>query len=61
MFGKTNVSKVRKTYPKGTKIRLIHVDDCGQIHVAWETGSSLALIPDVDQLQIASQISANIS
>ena len=25
------------------------VDDIGQIHVAWENGSSLAINPDVDE------------
>ena len=34
--------------PSGTKGEVMFVDDIGQIHVKWETGSSLALIPSVD-------------
>ena len=34
--------------PCGTKGTVMFVDDIGQIHVKWETGSSLALIPSVD-------------
>ena len=32
----------------GTKGTVMFVDDIGQIHVKWENGSSLALIPSVD-------------
>jgi len=28
------------------------VDDANQIHIFWENGSSLALIPDVDEFEI---------
>lgn len=34
--------------PSGTTGEVIFVDDIGQIHVKWENGSSLALIPGVD-------------
>ena len=34
--------------PSGTTGEVTFVDDIGQIHVKWETGSSLALIPGVD-------------
>ena len=34
--------------PSGTKGTVMFVDDIGQIHVKWENGSSLALIPNVD-------------
>lgn len=65
------VKKLREKYPKGTRIRLIHmseeiaqavpagtigivtnVDYIGTIHMAWETGSSLGLIPEVDEFEI---------
>lgn len=36
----------------GTKGIVAFVDDIGQIHVRWETGSSLALIPGVDEFHI---------
>ena len=31
------------------------VDDAGQIHMKWETGSSLAIIPGVDVFRIVSK------
>ncbi len=31
------------------------VDDAGQIHMKWETGSSLAVIPGVDVFRIVSE------
>ena len=70
MFGVTQkqVERLRQEYPKGTRLKLISmedpqgvpegtvgevelVDDIGQIHVRWETGSGLALIPEVDRFQ----------
>lgn len=35
--------------PEGMKGTVFYVDDAGQIQVHWENGSSLALIPGVDQ------------
>lgn len=29
-----------------------HVDDIGTIHVAWETGGSLGLVPGVDRFRV---------
>ena len=37
--------------PEGTAGEVELVDDSGQIHVRWETGSGLALIPEVDRFQ----------
>ena len=34
--------------PAGTRGKVIEVDDAGTVHVAWDTGSSLGLIPGVD-------------
>lgn len=34
--------------PKGTVGTVAFVDDAGQIHMKWSNGSSLALVPDVD-------------
>ncbi len=34
--------------PAGTKGTVDYVDDAGQIHMSWDNGRSLALIPDVD-------------
>ena len=32
----------------GTRGIVRHVDDAGQVHVAWATGSTLAIIPGTD-------------
>ena len=37
--------------PEGTVGEVELVDDIGQIHVRWETGSGLAMIPEVDRFQ----------
>lgn len=37
--------------PEGTVGVVDFIDDAGQIHMRWETGSCLALIPGVDQFQ----------
>ena len=37
--------------PAGTKGTVVHVDDIGSIHIAWETGSTLAVIPGVDMVR----------
>lgn len=34
--------------PPGTKGTVMHVDALGQIHVNWDNGSQLALIPGED-------------
>ena len=60
------VEKLKKEYPKGTKVQLvamddfqappigtkgtvIGVDDTGSIMVAWDNGSSLNVVYDVDK------------
>ena len=37
--------------PKGIKGKVIHVDDIGGIHIAWETGSTLGVVPGVDMVR----------
>lgn len=37
---------------KGLEGTIDYVDDAPQIHVNWENGSSLALIPEVDKFEI---------
>ena len=32
-----------------------HIDDAGSIHMRWENGSSLALIPEIDSFQTVSK------
>lgn len=38
--------------PVGTIGEIIVIDDMGSIHVNWQNGSTLALIPDVDSWEI---------
>lgn len=38
--------------PDGTKGIVTHIDDEAQIHVKWDTGSTLAVIPDEDEYTI---------
>ena len=30
-----------------------HIDDMGSIHLKWQNGSSLAIIPEVDSFRVA--------
>lgn len=41
--------------PSGTIGTVEFVDDAGQIHVVWETGSSLALILGEDSFEVLKQ------
>lgn len=38
--------------PSGTDGTVEYVDDANQIHMNWENGSSLALIPDLDEFEV---------
>ena len=38
-----------KQMPKGLRGVVTHIDDAAQIHVRWQNGSSLAIIPEVDK------------
>lgn len=38
--------------PTGTYGTVYHIDDLGTIHVSWENGSGLGLIPGVDEFEI---------
>lgn len=37
--------------PVGTKGKVLFVDDIGTIHVAWENGSTLGVLPDEDTIR----------
>jgi hypothetical protein len=39
----------------GTVGVVTHIDDAGSIHMRWENGSSLALIPEIDSFQTVSE------
>ena len=45
---RNQVEFIRQTYPPNTRILLQHMDDIGQIGVAWDNGRSLSLIPGMD-------------
>ena len=42
------IEMVGEKLPSGLKGRVTLVDDIGQIHVDWDNGSTLALIPGLD-------------
>ena len=48
--------KDRWPVPAGTLGTVERIDDDGQLHMIWETGSSLALDPDVDQFETLGSI-----
>jgi len=37
--------------PEGTKGTVKHVDDLGQIHMEWDNGRTLAIVPGVDSFR----------
>ena len=41
--------------PPGTEGTVTLVDDIGSIHTRWDNGSSLALVPEVDDFIIVSK------
>jgi hypothetical protein len=45
-----------KPVPSGTEGTVNHVDDLGQIHVKWDNGSTLALIPETDEFELVNNI-----
>lgn len=50
---KSKTNPYDQVIPPGTIGSVKYVDDAGTIHVKWENGSSLGLIPNVDEFQIA--------
>ena len=51
------ISMRDEKYPilPGTVGEVTHIDDVGSIHMRWENGSSLALIPEIDSFQTVSE------
>ena len=41
--------------PVGTIGEVTMIDDMGSVHVNWQNGSTLALIPDVDSWEILNE------
>jgi len=48
------ISMRDEKYPilPGTIGEVTHIDDLGSIHMKWQNGSSLALIPEVDSFKV---------
>lgn len=48
------ISMRNEKYPvlPGTVGEVTHIDDAGSVHVKWQNGSSLALIPEVDSFKV---------
>lgn len=44
-----------QSIPEGTVGTVYYVDDIGQLHMKWDNGRSLALIPNVDQFVIVQE------
>ena len=41
--------------PMGTKGSVLHVDALGTVYVLWETGSTLGIVPSVDEIRLVSE------
>lgn len=48
------ISMRDEKYPvlPGTIGEVVHVDHLGNVHMKWQNGSSLALIPEVDSFKV---------
>ena len=48
------ISMRDEKYPvlPGTVGEVTHIDDVGSIHMKWENGSSLSIIPEVDSFKV---------
>lgn len=48
------ISMRDEKYPvlPGTIGEVTHIDDAGSVHMKWQNGSSLALIPEVDSFKV---------
>lgn len=42
--------------PSGTVGTVLCVDDIGQIHVSWDNGSTLALLPGTDRYHVVGEV-----
>lgn len=51
MIKEWQLKQLREEYPIGTRVELIHVDNMGTIHVSWDCGSGLGLIPGEDEFK----------
>lgn len=57
MYPKGTIVRLKKmddfqAPPVGTIGTIDHVDDAGTIHVHWQNGSGLGLIPEEDEFEI---------
>ena len=41
--------------PMGAQGEVLHVDAWGTVHVLWETGSTLGIVPSVDEIRLVSE------
>lgn len=47
--------------PVGTIGEVTLIDDMGSVHVNWQNGSTLALIPDIDSWEILKNLESQIT
>lgn len=41
---------------RGTRGTIEYVDDMGTIHVKWDNGRTLGMVPDVDEFKIIEEV-----
>ena len=69
MYNKNRINRLKDTYPEGTRVELISmddpysklqtgekgtvmcVDDMGTVHINWDSGSTLGLVPGEDSFK----------
>ncbi|AWG03417.1 DUF4314 domain-containing protein [Trueperella pyogenes] len=52
----TRMSDPYAPVPAGTYGIVTFIDSMGTIHVAWNNGSSLGLIPEIDEFEIVADL-----
>ena len=50
-----NYMKDSQAVPSGTEGSVVMVDSIGQIHMKWDNGRTLALVPDEDSFSVIPQ------
>ena len=72
IMGRKEVEALRRKYPKGTRVELISMEDpysrlpegtrgtVDAIHVRWDNGSGLGIVPGVDTVRKVTEISGSL-
>ena len=54
-IGRNNMNDPYAPIPSGTRGTVDFVDDVGQIHMKWDNGRTLAIVPQVDKFRKLTQ------